>query len=270
MNIKRAMFLIFIALFSLSCEKEKVTPSTTSIPNNDTSSVSNTLAKVDFFGVYMFKSGYYEGEKINDSKVYFKYVGGNGKKYSSQKINSSGLQGLTLTIEEGYVNKEDSIIVGSISGTPSKAGKYSFIISLGGQTTRFDFEILKKETSSDKVLLLTSYDWRVFSRSYSNDTLKSIDQPLEECEKDDRVKFNTDATLLISFETSLCEGQKSGDSNKFYWRFDALQENIAIKEEGDTEYSNFKVLKLDAHTLIIESVLLEGGIRHRIVNSYQH
>ena len=73
MNIKRAMFLIFIALFSLSCEKEKVTPSTTSITNNDTSSVSNTLAKVDFFGVYMFKSGYYEGEKINDSKVYFKY-----------------------------------------------------------------------------------------------------------------------------------------------------------------------------------------------------
>ena len=57
------MFLIFITLFSVSCEKEKVTPSTTSIPNNDTSSVSNTLAKVDFFGVYMFKSDYYEGEK---------------------------------------------------------------------------------------------------------------------------------------------------------------------------------------------------------------
>jgi hypothetical protein len=268
--MKRALFIILTTLLSLSCEKEKVTPSTTSISNNDTSVVSNTLAKVDFFGVYMFKSGYYDGEKINDSKVYFKYLGGNGKKYSSQKINSLGLQGLTLTLEEGYVKKEDSIIVGSISGTPLKAGKYSFIISLGGQTTGFDFEILKKETSTEKVLLLTTYSWRISSRSYSNDTLKSIDQPIEECEKDDRIKFNTDATLFQTFETSLCEGQKSGDSNKFYWRFDALQENLAIKEEGDSEYSDFKVLKLDAYSLIIESILIEGGIRHRIVNSYQH
>ena len=62
------------------------------------------------------------------------YTGGNGGSYESQIINSTGVTGLTATLNEGVLATGSGNISLTITGTPASAGTASFLLNIGGQT----------------------------------------------------------------------------------------------------------------------------------------
>ena len=70
------------------------------------------------------------------------YTGGNGVAYTSgASINSSGVTGLTATLQAGTLATGNGNLVYNISGTPTSAGTATFPISFGGQTCSFSVTI---------------------------------------------------------------------------------------------------------------------------------
>lgn len=62
------------------------------------------------------------------------YAGGNGGIHLGQSINSTGINGLTLTINSGSFAVGNGLLDYSISGTPSGSGTASFALNIGGRT----------------------------------------------------------------------------------------------------------------------------------------
>lgn len=62
------------------------------------------------------------------------YAGGNGGIHQGQSINSTGINGLTLTINSGSFAVGNGSLDYSISGTPSGSGTASFALNIGGRT----------------------------------------------------------------------------------------------------------------------------------------
>ncbi len=65
------------------------------------------------------------------------YTAGNGGPYSGQTITSTGVTGLTATLNNGSVVNGNGNLTFSISGIPSGTGNASFTVSFGGQTCTF-------------------------------------------------------------------------------------------------------------------------------------
>jgi uncharacterized protein (TIGR02145 family) len=61
------------------------------------------------------------------------YTAGNGGYYNAQTVSSTGVSGLTLSINAGYLANGNGNISYTVSGTPSASGSANFAISLGGQ-----------------------------------------------------------------------------------------------------------------------------------------
>ncbi|PWN58390.1 hypothetical protein [Chryseobacterium viscerum] len=90
-------------------------------------------------------AAYHSGELIDGSTytdnsviTLVPYVGGNGGSYAGISINSTGVTGLTATIEGGTLNNGNGNFVFKITGTPSKAGTATFTITIAGKTCSFD------------------------------------------------------------------------------------------------------------------------------------
>ncbi len=64
----------------------------------------------------------------------FSYTGGNGGVYAPQSIASTGVTGLTATLESNYFASGAGTLTYTITGTPSASGTASFAISIGGQS----------------------------------------------------------------------------------------------------------------------------------------
>lgn len=62
------------------------------------------------------------------------YSGGNGKKYQSQVVSSTGVTGLTATLTSGTFNNGSGTLIYTITGTPSNTGTANFALNIGGQT----------------------------------------------------------------------------------------------------------------------------------------
>jgi uncharacterized protein (TIGR02145 family) len=62
------------------------------------------------------------------------YTGGNGGIHQGQDVSSSGVSGLTLTINSGAFATGNGTLEYSISGTPVGSGTASFALNIGGQT----------------------------------------------------------------------------------------------------------------------------------------
>ena len=62
------------------------------------------------------------------------YTGGNGGPYSTQSINSTGVTGLTATINAGTLASGSGSLTITISGTPASTGTASFALNIGGQS----------------------------------------------------------------------------------------------------------------------------------------
>lgn len=62
------------------------------------------------------------------------YTGGNGGAYEASTASSTGVEGLTATLEAGTLANGSGTLAYTISGTPTSVGTATFNLSLGGQT----------------------------------------------------------------------------------------------------------------------------------------
>lgn len=69
------------------------------------------------------------------------YAGGNGGAFSSQRIPSTGVSGLTATLEAGSFVVGSGSLIFTLSGTPSSVGTATFAVSIGGQACTFSRSI---------------------------------------------------------------------------------------------------------------------------------
>jgi hypothetical protein len=70
------------------------------------------------------------------------YSGGNGGQYNTRTVSSTGVTGLTASLDAGKLTFGTGNLVFSISGIPSAAGAASFTISLGGQNCQVNLSVI--------------------------------------------------------------------------------------------------------------------------------
>jgi hypothetical protein len=86
-----------------------------------------------------------EGGEVYTGTATLSYTEGNSKSYSASSISSTGVTGLTATIEAGKFANGSGSITFSITGTPhSNKGVASFSINLGGIVCTLDCTISSK------------------------------------------------------------------------------------------------------------------------------
>ncbi|CAA7193745.1 hypothetical protein [Chryseobacterium potabilaquae] len=79
-----------------------------------------------------------EGAAASGVSVQVPYTGGNGETYpAGGAISSTGVTGLTATLQAGTLASGNGTLTYAISGTPSGTGTASFAISFGGQSCTF-------------------------------------------------------------------------------------------------------------------------------------
>ena len=70
------------------------------------------------------------------------YTGGNGAAYGAgSPVNSTGVTGLTATIQAGTLNTGAGNLSLNITGTPTSSGTADFAISFGGQTCTYSLTV---------------------------------------------------------------------------------------------------------------------------------
>ena len=62
------------------------------------------------------------------------YTGGNGGTHNGQVVSSTGVTGLTATLQAGTFANGNGILLYTITGTPSTLGTASFALNIGGKT----------------------------------------------------------------------------------------------------------------------------------------
>lgn len=89
-------------------------------------------------------SATHSGTMINDGTEYtsgiestIPYTGGNGGHYPALAVSSTGVTGLTATLQAGTFNSGDGTLTFNITGTPSGEGNAVFNINIGGQNCSF-------------------------------------------------------------------------------------------------------------------------------------
>lgn len=78
------------------------------------------------------------------------YTSGNGQTYTAgSAIASSGVTGLSATLQAGTLASGSGSLTYNISGTPSGAGTASFAVSFGGQSCTLELTVSASSRSSD-------------------------------------------------------------------------------------------------------------------------
>lgn len=67
-------------------------------------------------------------------RVVLAYTGGNGADFEASSVLSSGVEGLTATLDAGHLTSGDGTLVYTVSGTPASGGTAVFNISFGGKS----------------------------------------------------------------------------------------------------------------------------------------
>ncbi len=142
--MKKLFFAFAITSVLVSCTKVITSPNNTN--NNTTDSTKTTNLSDE-----SIKSFNCTGVKISGSLMKDKaaisvsatvsYTGGNGKTYIIKTHTSTGVTGLTATLQAGVLANGEGVLTYSITGTPTTSGKASFEISLGGKTCTMNFTV---------------------------------------------------------------------------------------------------------------------------------
>lgn len=107
------------------------------------------------------------GSAVSGGSFTIAYTGGNGGVYASQTLASTGVTGLTATLNAGTFAVGTGQLVYSLTGTPYTAGAANFNITIGGQNCTVVVTIKIKPASipanitiksSQKYLLPSVYD----------------------------------------------------------------------------------------------------------------
>ena len=75
------------------------------------------------------------------------YTGGNGRAYQGQTVPSTGVTGLTATLQAGTLSSGNGSITYTISGTPSSSGTASFEVNVGGKVCTMTIAVGNAPTS---------------------------------------------------------------------------------------------------------------------------
>jgi uncharacterized protein (TIGR02145 family) len=81
------------------------------------------------------------GTAANGVSVSVPYTGGNAGSYAAQTIVSTGVTGLTATLNAGVLAYGAGALSLTISGTPSTSGPASFSLTIGGQSCSFTLPV---------------------------------------------------------------------------------------------------------------------------------
>jgi uncharacterized protein (TIGR02145 family) len=129
--MKKTFIFLSLVIALFSCKKDTTTPNNTNTntsTSNDPSITSFECSGVKISGTLK------KGEVANNVNATINYSGGNGKTYITTTHNSTGVTGLTATLQAGTLANGTGVLTYSITGTPTSAGNASFEISLGGKT----------------------------------------------------------------------------------------------------------------------------------------
>ena len=90
----------------------------------------------------------------DDVSSVISYTGGNGGTYDSQSVESTGITGLTATLDAGSFADGSGALTYTITGTPSGHGIASFVIKVGGQTVTLTRTVTKEGCPSSETLTI--------------------------------------------------------------------------------------------------------------------
>lgn len=77
------------------------------------------------------------GTSANGKTYSLPYVGGNRGYYTARVLTSSGVTGITATLDSGVFANGDGALVFALSGTPNGIGNANFNINIGGKNCTF-------------------------------------------------------------------------------------------------------------------------------------
>ena len=84
-----------------------------------------------------------------EAEVYLPYAGGNGAAFENgASIASTGVLGLTATLQQGRLEKGYGSFLYKISGVPAQAGTASFALTFGGKSSVVALEVNQKADAS--------------------------------------------------------------------------------------------------------------------------
>jgi uncharacterized protein (TIGR02145 family) len=136
MGTTKKIFLIFALTSALfSCKKETTTPNNSGNNTTDTTKTTNDVSISGFDCVGVKISGTLTKDKVaSNVSATINYTGGKGKTYLTKSHTSSGVTGLSATLQAGALANGDGTLTYAITGTPTTAGKATFAIDFGGKT----------------------------------------------------------------------------------------------------------------------------------------
>jgi uncharacterized protein (TIGR02145 family) len=76
------------------------------------------------------------------------YTGGNGGTHNGQTVNSTGVSGLTASLESGTFANGVGSLTYTITGTPNASGTASFALNIGGQTCTLQIPVISNQPVS--------------------------------------------------------------------------------------------------------------------------
>lgn len=128
MSFRSLFVLVLVLIFNAACKKAATTVSTPSLSGLSCSAVtysSTATVNAAFTGTATVP-----------------YTGGNGLAYASgSAISSTGVTGLTATLQAGTLTGSTGNLVFNIAGTPTSSGTASFNIDFGGQSCNISLPV---------------------------------------------------------------------------------------------------------------------------------
>ena len=133
--MKKLFFAFALTSVIISCKKETSTPNNSGNTSTDTTKTSNDVSISGFNCASATIAGkIIKGQPVSNVTATITYTGGNGKTYLSKSHTSTGVSGLSATLQAGTLADGEGTLVYTITGTPTSLGTANFAIALGGKS----------------------------------------------------------------------------------------------------------------------------------------
>jgi uncharacterized repeat protein (TIGR01451 family)/gliding motility-associated-like protein len=122
----------------------------------------------------------YKGIPVNESFL-IDYLGGNGGTYGRLVIESTGVKGLTATLESGLFENGDGSLEFILTGTPLTGGESVYQLTIGGKSCNLRIQVLdpsvsvvKTSTKSTYTLAGEKIEYKIDVQNNGNVTLTNV------------------------------------------------------------------------------------------------